>query len=296
MNGKNVLITGAARGIGAETARRLSARGARVALLGLEPEELERVASQCGPDAIWIEVDVTDREALTAAVDDAAERLGGLDVAIANAGIATYGMLDTTDPDAWERTINVNVIGVYRTLHAAIPHVVERGGYLLAIASLAAVVHGPLMSAYAGSKAAVEAIGDSLRLELRHKGVDVGVGYFSWIDTDMVQGAYAVPAYEALRGSLRGPFKKTHPLSKAADAVVRGVEKRSRWVTAPNWIRAMIPLRGLMQLVAERDAAEAVPEAARLWEREVADKGAEAASGAIGRGGAADDAQRGALH
>ena len=89
MNGKSVLITGAARGIGAETARRLAARGARVALLGLEPEELARVAAECGPSAIWIEVDVTDRDAIKAAVDEAAERMGGLDVAIANAGIAT---------------------------------------------------------------------------------------------------------------------------------------------------------------------------------------------------------------
>src|SRR3712207_2104411 len=85
--GRRVLITGAARGIGAALARRLHERGARVALLGLEPELLEEVARSCG-DAPWHVCDVTDREAVEAAVESSAQTLGGLDVVVANAGVA----------------------------------------------------------------------------------------------------------------------------------------------------------------------------------------------------------------
>ncbi|HYN52055.1 MAG TPA: SDR family NAD(P)-dependent oxidoreductase, partial [Thermoleophilaceae bacterium] len=92
LRGKTVFITGAARGIGAESARRLAARGANVALAGLEPEELERVARQCGTNAEWFECDVTDWDALERAVEGTVERFGGLDVVMANAGIATGGM------------------------------------------------------------------------------------------------------------------------------------------------------------------------------------------------------------
>ena len=84
--GKTVLITGAARGLGAETARRVAARGANVALVGLEPEELERVAAQCGANAAWFECDVTDNEALERAIQGTVERFGGIDVVMANAG------------------------------------------------------------------------------------------------------------------------------------------------------------------------------------------------------------------
>src|SRR4051794_7335973 len=129
-----VLITGAARGIGAETARRLAARGHSLALLGLEPELLEEVAA----GGFWREVDVTDRDALTAAIDEAAEALGGLDVVIANAGIASAGMFATCDDDEWERVIHVNLLGVRRTLKAALPHVLASRGYLLPVASVAA--------------------------------------------------------------------------------------------------------------------------------------------------------------
>src|ERR671915_1252989 len=107
-SGRTVLITGAARGLGAETARRVAARGANVALVGLEPEELERVAAQCGTNAAWFECDVTDWAALERAVEGAVERFGGIDVVMANAGIAAVGMTRSMDPKAFERTLEVN--------------------------------------------------------------------------------------------------------------------------------------------------------------------------------------------
>src|SRR5919108_5990057 len=185
VQGRTVLITGAARGIGAESARRLASRGANLALVGLEPEGLERVAEQCGAGAAWFEADVTDWDALERAVEGTVERFGGIDAVVANAGIAPTGTVRLTDPAAFERTIEVNLLGAWRTVRACLPHVVERRGYVLVVASLAAVAHSPGMSAYAASKSGVEAFANALRVEVRPLGVDVGVAYFSWIDTDM---------------------------------------------------------------------------------------------------------------
>ena len=278
----NILITGAARGIGAETARRLAAKGHRLALLGLEPELLEEVAS----GHFWREVDVTDRDALDEAVEEAAGTLGGLDVVMANAGVGSGGMFGTADRDEWERVIAINLIGVRRTLHAALPHVIASRGYLLPVASIAAVAHAPLMSAYCASKAGVEAMSNALRIEVAHHGVDVGVAYFSWIDTEMVRGSHGRPAFEFMRSKLTGPFAKTYPVGDAADAVIRGIERRSRVVTAPGWVRWTLPVRGLMQRVAERETLAQMPEVERIWESEVAERGAEA-SAPIGAGGKA---------
>src|SRR3954451_6789085 len=220
---QRILITGAARGIGAEAARRLAARGHRLALLGLEGSELDAVASHCGAGTLAVEVDVTDRDALRAAVDRAAAHHGGLDVVIANAGIASAGMFRSMDEDAWERVIDVNVKGVYRTVKAAVPHVVASRGYVLPVASVAAVAHAPVLSAYAASKAAVEAFADAIRPELKIHGVGVVCAYFSWIDTEMVRGGDVHPAFHGLRAAMKPPFDRTFPVGAAAGAVVRGV-------------------------------------------------------------------------
>jgi NAD(P)-dependent dehydrogenase (short-subunit alcohol dehydrogenase family) len=290
---KTVFITGAARGLGAETARRVAARGANVALVGLEPEELERVAAQCGTKAAWFECDVTDTEALATAAHGTIDRFGGIDVCMANAGIAPIGTVRSTDPDAFERTIEINLLGVWRTVRACLPHVIEREGYVLVIASLAAAMHAPGMAAYAASKAGAEAFGDSLRQEVKHLGVDVGVGYFSFIDTDMVRGADAHPAVGQLRAEMTlGPFGRTYPLSDAGQAIADGIEKRRRWVVVPPWARALLVLRTALAPLAERGSRESAAEADRLFEADVAERGAEAASKPVGPGGEAAARER----
>jgi NAD(P)-dependent dehydrogenase (short-subunit alcohol dehydrogenase family) len=285
--GKTVLITGAARGLGAETARRVAARGANVALVGLEPEELGRVAAQCGANAAWFECDVTDTDALGRAVEGTVDRFGGIDVVVANAGIAPMGMTRSMDPMAFERTIEINLLGVWRTVRACLAHVIERRGYVYITASMAAPLHAPGMAAYAASKAGVEAFGDSLRGEVKHLGVDVGVGYFGFIDTDMVRGADAHPATVTLREELTGPLSKTYPLSKAGKAIADGIENRSRWVVVPAWARAMIVARTLIQPLLERQSRDQVAEVDDAFLRDIADRGIEAASGPVGPGGMA---------
>jgi NAD(P)-dependent dehydrogenase (short-subunit alcohol dehydrogenase family) len=286
-HGKTVFITGAARGLGAETARRVAARGANVALVGLEPEELERVAAQCGTNAATFECDVTDVQALEAAVNGALDRFGGIDVVMANAGIAPMGMTRSMDPMAFERTIEINLLGVWRTVRACLPHVIERQGYVYITASMAAAGHAPGMAAYAASKAGVEAFADSLRGELNHLGVDVGVGYFGFIDTDMVRGADAHPVLGKLRDNITGPLSKTYPLSMAGKAIADGIEGRKRWIVVPPWARALIVARTVFQPLIERQSREHAAEADALFMRDVEERGAAVASGPVGPGGIA---------
>jgi NAD(P)-dependent dehydrogenase (short-subunit alcohol dehydrogenase family) len=272
LEGRRVLITGAARGIGAETARRLHGRGARLALAGLEPELLEEVAAQCG-DAPWFQCDVTDRAQVEGAVQGAVERLGGLDVVMANAGVAAAVPIVGGDPALFERTIAVNLLGVYNTLRAAGPHISHPNGYALPIASLAAALHAPMMGAYNASKAAVEALGNTLRIELHSSGARVGVGYFGFIDTDMVKRGFDNRAGRTqiarrARGRARTTPPGTVPLSVAIDAIERGIERRSRRVTAPRPVGAILPLRMLLQPVADVVMRRGLDEALALAREE----------------------------
>jgi NAD(P)-dependent dehydrogenase (short-subunit alcohol dehydrogenase family) len=249
VNGRRVLITGAARGIGALTARRLHERGARVALLGLEPELLREVAAACG-GAPWYECDVADRDQVDAAVANVVRELGGLDVAIANAGIGGQMTLVDGDPAVWDAHIAVNLNGTYNLIRAAGPHVSHPGGYFLVTASLAAAVHLPLMAAYCASKAAVEALGDSLRIELQPSGARVGVAYYAELDTDMTARGFATKAAAKMPIAGRGPLPVSR-VEPAIDAIERGIRRRSRRIVSPRWVGAALVFRPVVQRVVE---------------------------------------------
>jgi NAD(P)-dependent dehydrogenase (short-subunit alcohol dehydrogenase family) len=253
VNGRTVFITGAARGIGAETARRLHAKGASVALVGLEPERLEALAAQLGDRALAVEADVTDYDALAGAVTATVERFGGIDVGIANAGIAYTGPLASAPIEQVERTLAVNFLGVWRTDRALIGQIVERKGYLLNIASLAAIVHAPIMGPYASAKAGVEALTDSLRIETAPSGARVGCAYFGFVDTDLVRASFAQPSAQRLNGNSPGFLRNPITVSKAIDAIERGIERRSTRLWAPRWVGPMIALRSAIQPLVERN-------------------------------------------
>jgi NAD(P)-dependent dehydrogenase (short-subunit alcohol dehydrogenase family) len=181
----------------------------------------------------------------------------------------------TLDPDVLAAQVNVNLTGNWRVLHACLPHVITRRGYILGVASLAAIVAPLGLGAYGASKAGLEHLLNVLRIEVRHLGVDVGVAYFSWIDTDMVRGGEAqFPAFARMRAGLRGPAGKTLPVSAAADAIVRGVERRSRRVVAPGFVGALYRLRGLVPELLDRQAAQMAPDVDRFTADVVAERGA----------------------
>ncbi|MDT7539459.1 MAG: hypothetical protein QOI82_3044 [Actinomycetota bacterium] len=286
LNGKVVVITGAARGLGAELARQVARQGARVALLGLEPEVLAKVSTECPGSACW-EVDVTDGAALNRVAAEVQERLGPADVVVANAGIATGGPLLYADATSYDRVIEVNLLGSIRTVRAFLPQIVQTRGYVLQIASLAALAPAPMMGAYCASKSGVEAFAHSLRGEVRHHGVDVGVAYLSWTNTDMVRGADERGLAD--RAKLPGVLSRTYPLEPAVVRIVEGITRRAPHVYAQKWVRTLQYLRAALPAV----TAHAPKREAREAEEKIRAAGPEATT-PVGAGGAADAEARGA--
>jgi NAD(P)-dependent dehydrogenase (short-subunit alcohol dehydrogenase family) len=252
VRGKTVFITGAARGIGAAAAERLYAKGANVALVGLEPERLAENAERLGERAAFFEVDVTDFEALQETVARTVERFGAIDVAIANAGIAFTGSLGGAPVEQVERTLAVNLLGVWRTDRAVLPEIVKSRGYLLNISSLSAITHAPLMGPYTAAKAGVEALTDTLRMEAATAGASVGCAYFGFLDTDLVRASFAQPSAQAMTAEMPAFLRNPAPVSKAIDAIERGIEQRSARVWAPRWVGPMMVLRGVLQPLTEK--------------------------------------------
>ena len=182
------LVTGAAQGIGLETARRLSATH-RLALLDLNAERLEEVRPLCGEDALAVVCDIAEQDQVTAAIAEVVEVCGGIDVVFSNAGIGAGGSLRHLDPEVLEAIIDVNLIGNWRVIHACLPHVIERRGYVLANASASAIMPAMGLGPYAASKAGLEQLMNVLRDEVAHLGVDVCVSYCWFIEPDMLLGS-----------------------------------------------------------------------------------------------------------
>jgi len=253
LNGKVALVTGAARGIGFETARQTCLRGASVAVVDLDPEQAGEAAERIGPRAIGIGADVTDDAAIKRAVAETVERFGGLDVAVANAGIAPAKMATVRGVGAeeWERVFEVDVLGVWRTARAALPQVVERRGQIVLTSSVYAFVNGVLNSSYAAAKAGVESLGRSLRAELTPLGASAGVAYFGWVDTQMVKDAVEANGGR-MEENLPEFLRKRIEPDEAAAAVVRGIEERAPRIFAPRWWRYVSALRGILNPLLDR--------------------------------------------
>jgi NAD(P)-dependent dehydrogenase (short-subunit alcohol dehydrogenase family) len=277
---KVVLITGGARGIGAATAHGLVRRGARPVLADLDSEALARTAAAITPAPLTIELDVTDAAACAAAVERVVAEHGRLDVVWANAGISSFGPLRLSDPAAWIRTVEVNLVGVYHTVRAALPAVIEQRGYVAVTASLASFTQAPHMSAYCATKAGVEALCNSLRIEVAQYGVDVVTIHPTWIDTDMVRESEgSMRAFQVLRAALRPPFKRTYPVERAVQDIVAGFEQRRRRICTPRFVYAAHALRPLLATrLFERDVLAAAPEMERAFRQELAERGVEGAS------------------
>ena len=245
VDGKVVLVTGGARGIGHDTACRLAARGARLALLDIDGPAAERAAAAIGPGAIALAVDVSDAIAMAAAVTTVVERLGGIDVVIANAGIEPPpATMLSVDPAQFDRVLAVNLHGVWNTVKATLPHVVARRGHVVVVASAYAFMNGAMAAPYAISKAAVEQLGRALRSELAPHGATAGVAYFGFIDTDLVRRAFASEVVGAARRALPGWLTRPIEVGRAGEAIARGIERRSARMTAPGWVAPASVLRG----------------------------------------------------
>ncbi len=254
LNGKVALVTGAARGIGFETARQMHTRGASVAVVDLDAAEAREAAERIGERTLGIAADVTDAGAMRAAVAETVERFGGLDVAMANAGLAppSIATMRSVPAEEWERVVEVNLFGVWHTVRAALPQVSERKGHIVVVSSVAAFANGMLGSSYMTSKAAVEQMGRALRTELMPFGAGASVAYFGWVDTRMVQDTFARPGASVLEEIAPDFLMKRITPEQAGAAVVKGIEERAPRIFAPRWWRYLSALRGLLNPLLDR--------------------------------------------
>ena len=273
VNGKVALITGGANGIGAEVARRLHDRAARVVLTDVDEGLLKEVAARIGEDRVLTVVaDVRDLSAMQNAVDKGIERFGGIDIVMANAGIGTYGSVLQVDPEAFRTLIDVNVVGVFHTVRATLPSVINRRGYVLIVSSVAAYLALPGLAPYNAAKAGVEHFANALRLEVARLGVDVGSAHMSWIDTPLVRESKAdLSTVGEMLASLPGPLAKTTSVEKCGDAFVKGIEARKRRINCPGWVEVLRWIRPLLATrMVEAQAAKTASELLPKMDAEVA--------------------------
>jgi NAD(P)-dependent dehydrogenase (short-subunit alcohol dehydrogenase family) len=267
LQGKVVFITGAARGIGAEVARRLRNKGAKLVLTDLDKADLAALAAELGEERVLTAVaDVRDLPAMQAAAEAAVEHFGGIDVVVANAGIASYGSVLQVDPEAFKRVLDVNLLGVFHTVRATLPALIDHRGYLLIVSSLAAFAASPGLAPYDMSKAGNEHLANALRLEVGHLGVGVGSAHMSWIDTALVRDTEAdLPAFGRLLAALPWPLNKTTSVTRCAEAFVNGIEDRKdrvycpRWVVLFRWLKPVLSTR-VGEFPIRKAAAELVPQ------------------------------------
>ncbi|NEY33603.1 SDR family NAD(P)-dependent oxidoreductase, partial [Streptomyces sp. PRKS01-65] len=255
--GRTVLITGAAGGIGRACARALHARGAHLVLAGRDPSSVATLARELGEDrALPLSVDVTDRAALEDAVARTVDRFGRLDVVFANAGAAPArpATLATVDPAVFEHIIEVNLLGVWRTVRAALPQIVAHRGHILVNASVYAYVNGAVNAAYAASKAGAEQITRALRVELGPHGATAGVLYPGWVETGMARLAFGGDelATRMREVGFPGPLAAAISAETVARRVVRGIERRSASITVPRRWQPVGILRGVLNPLCDR--------------------------------------------
>ena len=274
--GKTVFITGAARGVGAEVARRLHDRGARLVLTDLDEEPLAELAAGLDGERVLTRVaDVRDLSAMQDAAAAAVQRFGGIDVVMANAGIATYGSVLQVDPAAFRTLMDVNVTGVFHTVRATLPAVLDRRGYVLIVSSLAAYAAAPGLAPYNASKAAVEHFANALRLEVGHRGVDIGSAHMSWIDTPLVRDTKAdLSTFAEMLTKLPYPLNQTTSVQACGEAFVTGIEARKRQINCPGWVGALRWLKPVLSTVLGESRLRAfIPELLPRMDAEVAELG-----------------------
>jgi len=268
LKGRVIAITGSTGGLGRALASALRAKGAKLALLDINHQVASAQARELGGPEVaqaW-QADVRSLQSLEAAVAAASRHFGGIDIVIANAGIDVIAPMESMDPAAFDRVIDINLNGVWRTFRAALPHVRQRKGYLLAISSMAAFIHSPLQAHYTASKAGVWAMCDSIRLELRHQGVGVGSVHPTFFQTPMMTDVHADPAGRKLWGGNTKGLWKMVSLESVVETTVDGIEHRRELVVIPqkNSLVARAPgmFRKLTEKLGFRD--EDIAESIRL--------------------------------
>lgn len=278
-----IVITGAARGIGAHLARQLALAGARVALVGLEPVLLKELASELGEQHLWVECDVCSIPAMQQAVAQILEKFGRIDVVVANAGIASSGTVATTPTAALLKTVEVNLNGVINTVSQTLPAMTQSQGYYLLVSSAAALKSTPGSSAYSASKSGVDHFANAFRLEVAHKGIEVGVVYPAWVDTDLVKDQQNLDSFNEMLKQLPWPFSVITSVDDCSQAFVEAIESRKRKQYIPKALASIGPIRQvfmspLWEYLLQKRTRTAIPKA----EAEIQARGLSFGSSSVG--------------
>ena len=250
IRGRIVMITGAANGIGLNVAKKIKARGGIPVCVDIASDSLEGLSRELGEGSLVAACDVTDAQGMEQMVTRAVERFGGLDVVVANAGIERIDPVWVMPARDFERVLEVNIFGVYRTVKPALPHIMKRKGHIVAVSSVSALVPWPLSTAYGASKAFVASFMRSLRMELTGTGATAGAVYFGNIDTNMMKEASARPVVNEIlaRSPSFGLGVKPKTPEHAADRIIKNIESRSATGFSHTEVIGTFILNGLVQL------------------------------------------------
>jgi NAD(P)-dependent dehydrogenase (short-subunit alcohol dehydrogenase family) len=258
---RNIVITGASSGIGAGLATALCAEGARVTLAARSREALDEVAAACrarGGEALVVPTDVTDPEQCRRLVDEAVRAFGGVDVLVNNAGLSMWARVDeVTDLSVFERVMKVNYLGAVYCTHHALPHVRRSRGLLVAISSLTGKTGVPTRAGYAATKHAMQGFFDSLRVELRHTGVDVTVISPGFVGTDVRAHALGGDG-RPLGASPRDEARGTMSVAQCVSICVEAIASRRREVVMTAQARLGMFLKLVAPSVVDAMAARAI--------------------------------------
>jgi NAD(P)-dependent dehydrogenase (short-subunit alcohol dehydrogenase family) len=182
------------------------------------------------------------------------EKLGGVDVAVANAGIAQkqFATARSISGEEWERVFEVDLLGVWRTVRAALPKIVERQGQMVVVSSVYAFANGMGNTPYAVAKAGVEMLGRSLRVELAPHNASASVAYFGWVDTKLVRDALDQESSDRIKELSPDFLLKRITPAEAGAGLVRGIEERAPRIFVPKWWRYISAFRGLINPLLDR--------------------------------------------
>ena len=222
------LVTGGGRGIGRAICQRLAREGAAVAVAARTHAEVEAVAREVdalGGEGSAIELDMSSRDSIRRAVEDAVHVLGGLDVLVNNAGIFEVAPLAELEEAAWERLLRINLTGPFLATRAALPALLESRGVILNVSSVAGLQGFPGSTGYCATKYGLRGLGDALREELRETGVRVATLYPGGTDTTIFD---AVPG-EWDRSTMNTPEE----VAEVAWEAIRGAGEQADW-EVPN--------------------------------------------------------------
>lgn len=209
LSGKVAAITGAASGIGLECTKSMIKAGARVVLIDRAEDRLKTLCAELGPNAIPLVIDLSIPESVATIVPQILEKAGQLDIFHANAGAYIGGEVVNGDPDAWDRMLNLNINAVFRTVHAVLPHMVERKtGDIIVTSSIAGVVPVVWEPIYTASKHAVQAFVHTVRRQIAKHGIRIGAVLPGPVVTALLADWPKAKMDEALaNGSLMEPIE-----------------------------------------------------------------------------------------